>query len=152
MKDPFFVLTTHMKRHAYLNPVPLYGLPSMPFIHTTIEYSGKNIAFRIPGISEKLRQYPRIWNYFNFIFGYSGFWLLLILVLAWQKKNSLYLGIGILGIVLNMGLFIFAIISDARFSLFVLIASQLIVVLEFLDYIRKRKELKAPPNSLEAPN
>lgn len=152
MKDPLFVLTTHMKRNAYLNPVPLYGLPSMPFIHTTIEYSGQNISFWIPEVSEKLRQYPRIWNYFNFIFGYSGLWLLLILVLALLKRNALYFGIGILGIVLNMGLFVFAIISDARFSLFVLIGSQLVVVGEILEYIRTRKELKASPDSLITSN
>ena len=152
MKNPLFVLTTHMKRNAYLNPVPLYGLPSMPFIHTTIEYSGQNISFWIPEVSEKLRQYPRIWNYFNFIFGYSGLWLLLILVLALLKRNPLYFGIGILGIVLNMGLFVFAIISDARFSLFVLIGSQLVVVGEILEYIRTRKELKSSPDLLATPN
>jgi hypothetical protein len=138
-KKPLFVLATHMKRHEYLNPIPLYGPPSMPFIHTTIEYPGQNIYFWNAELSEKLRIFPRIWNYFNFIFGYSGFWLMLIFFFAWRKRNPIYLGLGILGLVLNAGLFVFAIISDARFSLFVLIAAQLILVGEFTKYLGNRK-------------
>ena len=138
LKEPLFVLTTHMKRHEYLNPLPFYGPPSMPFIHTTIESPGKKINFLNPNLSEKLRIYPRIWNYFNFIFGYSGFWLMIIFACAWRKRNPIYFGLGILGLVLNGGLFVFAIISDARFSLFVLISTQLIVLVEFLEYARRK--------------
>jgi hypothetical protein len=138
-KEPLFALTTHMKRHEYLNPIPFYGPPTMPFIHTTIEYPGQNIYFWNVELSEKLRVYPRIWNYFNFIFGYSGFWLIAIFFFAWRKRNLVYFGIGILGLVLNAGLFVFAIISDARFSLFVLIAGQLISIGEFAKYLRSRK-------------
>jgi hypothetical protein len=112
----------------------------MPFIHTTIESPGENIYFLNADLSEKLRIYPRIWNYFNFIFGYSGLWLVIIFLLAWRKRNPMYLGLGLLGLVLNGGLFVFAIISDARFSLFVLIASQLIVLVEFLEYIRVKRQ------------
>jgi hypothetical protein len=139
-KKPFFVLTTHMQRHEYLNPFPFYGPPIMPFIHTTIEYPGQNIYFWNVEVSEKLRIYPRIWNYFNFIFGYSGFWLMTIFFFAWRKRNLVYFGIGILGLVLNAGLFVFAIISDARFSLFVLIAGQLIAIGEFTKYLANRKK------------
>jgi len=138
-KEPLFALTTHMKRHEYLNPIPFYGPPRMPFIHTTIEYPGQNIYFWNLELSEKLRIYPRIWNYFNFIFGYSGFWLIVIFFFAWWKRNLIYFGIGILGLVLNAGLFVFAIISDARFSLFVLIAGQLIAIGEFTKYLGNRK-------------
>lgn len=137
---PYFVLSAHMKRNGYLNPIPLYGLPSMPFIHTTIEFPDQGIRFLIPSLSEKLRAYPRIWNFFNFFFGYSGFWLVLILIFAWKKRNPTYLGIGILGVVLNSGLFIFAIISDARFTLYVLVASQLICIGEGLCFITKLLE------------
>ncbi len=138
-KEPLFALTTHMKRHEYLNPIPFYGPPSMPFIHTTIEYPGENIYFWNIELSEKLRIYPRIWNYFNFIFGYSGFWLIVIFFFAWRTRNLIYFGIGILGLVLNAGLFVFAIISDARFSLFVLIAGQLIAIGEFTKFLGNRK-------------
>lgn len=141
IKEPLFVLTTHLKRHAYLNPIPLYGLPSMPFIHTTIEYPGQGIRFWNAEISEKLRVFPRTWNYFNFVFGYSGIWILVTLFLAWQKKSLVYFGIGTLGLVLNFSLFIFAIISDARFSLFVLISSQLIALVEFITFVQKRLKL-----------
>jgi hypothetical protein len=141
LENPIFVLTTHLKRHAYLNPIPLYGKPKIPFIHTTIEYSGRGIQFLNPKLSESLRTYPRIWNYFNFVFGYSGFWLLLICLFAWKRKSSIYFGIGILGLVLNSGLFVFAIISDARFSLFVLVAAQLIAIGEILKYTSERKLL-----------
>jgi len=139
-KKPFFVLTTHMKRHEYLNLLPFYGPPIMPFIHTTIEYPGQNIYFWNAELSEKLRIYPRIWNFFNFIFGYSGFWLMVIFFLAWRKRNLIYFGLGILGLVLNTGLFVFAIISDGRFSLFVLIAGQLIAIGEFTKYLGNRKK------------
>lgn len=138
-KKPLFVLTTHMKRHEYLNPIPFYGPPVMPFIHTTIEYTGQNIYFWNAELAEKLRVYPRIWNYFNFIFGYSGIWLTIIFFFAWRKRNLIYFGLGILGLVLNAGLFVFAIIPDGRFSLFVLIAGQLITIGEFRKYLRSRR-------------
>jgi hypothetical protein len=141
IKEPLFVLTTHLKRHAYLNPMPLYGLPSMPFIHTTIEYPGQGIGFWNAEMSEKLRVFPRTWNYFNFVFGYSGVWILVTLILAWQKRSLVYFGIGTLGLVLNFSLFIFAIISDARFSLFVLISSQLIALVEFITFVERRWKL-----------
>lgn len=142
LKDPLFVLTTHMKRHEYLNPLPFYGLPVMPFIHTTIEYPGQDISFLNANLSEKLRVYPRIWNFFNFIFGYSGFWLLLLFLLAWRKKHLIYFGVGVLGLVLNGGLFVFAIIPDARFSLFVLMAAQLILLGEFLCFLGDRRRFQ----------
>lgn len=138
LKEPLFVLTTHMKRHKYLNPLPFFGPPRVPFIHTTIEYSGQNIEFWNAELSEKLRIYPRIWNYFSYIFGYSGFWLIVLFLLAWRKRSAIYLGIGVLGLVLNSALFVFAIIADARFSLFVLIAAQLILIGEFLTYLEKK--------------
>ncbi len=150
LKEPLFVLTTHMKRHEYLNLLPFYGPPSMPFIHTTIESPGENIYFLNADLSESLRIYPRIWNYFNFIFGYSGFWLTVIFALAWRKRNPIYFGLGVLGLVLNGGLFIFAIISDARFSLFVLISSQLIVLVEFLKYARGKRQPKFFQSSVKA--
>jgi len=150
LKEPLFVLTTHMKRHEYLNPFPFYGPPSMPFIHTTIESPGESIYFLNADLSESLRIYPRIWNYFNFIFGYSGFWLMMIFALAWRKRNPVYFGLGIFGLVLNGGLFVFAIISDARFSLFVLISSQLIVFVEFLNFAKGKMNPKFFRSSVKA--
>jgi hypothetical protein len=141
LKEPVFIISTHMKRHEYLTPIPFFGPPRMPFIHTTIEFAGQGIAFSNVEISEKLRLYPRAWNYFSFIFGYSGLWLLLIFFFAWKMRSSVYLGLGILGLVLNASLFVFAIIPDARFTLYVLIAGQLIAIGEFTKYLDKRYRL-----------
>ena len=132
-KEPSLVFQMHLQRHLYLNPIPVFGLPKVPFIHTTIEIPGKGIRFWHPSISEELRIYPRIWNYFNFLFGFAGFWLLVIFICAWWRKNSIYWFIGLLGLSLNSSLFIFAAIADARFSLFVLIAGQLMILQVFLD-------------------
>jgi hypothetical protein len=89
------------------------------------------IEFLNPSLTQKMRFFPRIWNYFNFFFGYSGLWLLLIFAFAFWKKNPVYFGLGIVGLVLNSGLFIFAIIADGRFSLYTLIVGQLLT-LDFL--------------------
>lgn len=142
---PTFIIETHLKRNAYLNPIPLYGLPSMPFIHTTIEFEGKGIKFFSPVFSERLRIYPRVWNYFNFIFGWAGFWLLIIFIFAIKGRNSIFFGIGILGLILNLGIFIFAIIPDGRFSLFVLIAGQLILLSELIKWIRMLQNIRRIP-------
>jgi hypothetical protein len=137
--DPVFILATHLQRNAYLNPIPIYGLPSMPFIHTTIEKADVGIEFLNPSLTESTRFYPRIWNYFNFVFGYSGLWLLIIFLMAFWKKSSAYLGLGLLGLVLSSGLFIFAIIPDGRFTLFILIVGQLLA----LDLVLNRIPSKA---------
>lgn len=138
-KKPEFILTTHMKRHSYLLPIPFFGLPQMPFIHSTIEFPNSGISHLNPDLSRELRIYPRVWNFFRFITGYAGLWLLFIFFMAVIKRNPLYLSIGIVGLVLNAGLFVFAIISDARFTLFVLISAQLIAVGEFARSLTKRR-------------
>ena len=135
-KNPSFVLKTHLDRHKYLIPIPYTGLPRMPFIHSTIEYANLGIEFRNPAISENLRMYPRIWNFFRYIFGYAGFWLAFILFLSWWRRDSWLLKIGLVGSILNLGLFVFASISDGRFSLFTLIAGQLILVGKLVERAR----------------
>jgi hypothetical protein len=42
----------------------------------------------------------------------------------------------LVGLILNLGLFVFASISDGRFALFVLISGQLILVGELLERVR----------------
>ena len=131
----WFVFKTHLERHKYLVPIPYSGFPSMPFIHTTIEVPNAEIEFYNPGITELIRFYPRIWNYFNFIFGYAGFWLAMLFVIAWRKKDAQIFEFGILGLTLISSLFIFASISDARFTLPLLIIGQLIVLNEFISWL-----------------
>lgn len=136
LKNPLFVLKTHLDRHKYLIPIPYAGLPRMPFIHSTIEFANLGVEFRSPTISENLRMYPRLWNFFRYIFGYAGFWLAFILFLSWWRKDLWLLKIGLLGSILNLGLFVFATISDGRFSLFTLIAGQLVLVGELVERAR----------------
>jgi hypothetical protein len=140
--QPKFILTTHLHRNAYLNPLPVYGLPSAPFIHTTIEETDVGIKFLNTNLTERLRVYPRVWNYFNFIFGYSGLWLLFIFLMAFWKKSSSYFGLGLLGLVLSCGLFVFAIISDGRFTLFTLIVGQLLALDNLLRKIPSISRIK----------
>jgi hypothetical protein len=134
--NPEFILKTHLNRHKYLVPIPYSGLASMPFIHTTIEIPNSGVAFLNPTLSESLRSYPRIWNFFNFIFGFAGFWLTLILLFSWWKKDFWLFRVWLVGLILNLGLFVFASISDGRFTLFVLISGQLILVGELLERVR----------------
>ena len=136
--EPWFIFKTHLDRHKYLVPIPFSGPPSMPFIHTTIETAGTNIRFLNPEFSEITRSYPRIWNYFNYIFGYAGFWLAVTFVIARWKRDLVLLKFGLLGLILNSGLFVFASISDARFALYVLILGQLIVVVLLTEWAEKQ--------------
>jgi hypothetical protein len=135
---PLFLLKTHLARHYYLIPLPYSGLPNMPFIHTTIELSDKDISFTYPKVSEVLRNYPRVWNYLNFIFGYAGLWLTILLLISWRRKNFEIFKLALLGLTLNSGLFVFATISDARFTLPLLIIAQLVLLNEFLKWITSK--------------
>jgi hypothetical protein len=141
-KNPEFILKTHFKRHAYLSPLPLFGLPRVPFLNTIIEFPNKGIKFTNPKLANMFRYFPRSWNYFNYIFGYSGLWLFLILFFAWKKKNIIYFQIGILGLLLSAGLFVFAEIADGRYVLFILITGQLFLVQELLEGMSKFKTRK----------
>ena len=136
--QPLFVLKTHLDRHKYLIPVPYSGLPNMPFIHTTIEVPDRDVNFTYPKASEVLRSYPRIWNYLNFIFGYAGLWLSVLFLIAWRKKSIDILKLAILGLVLNSSLFVFATISDGRFTLPLLITAQILLLSECQDWIAQK--------------
>lgn len=140
--QPLFVLKTHLDRHKYLVPVPYSGRPHLPFIHTTIEIPNTYINLTYPKVSELLRSYPRIWNYFNFVFGYAGLWLIILFLVAWRKKSSEILKLALLGLVLNSGIFVFATISDGRFALPLLITAQIIVLSEFLDWLALKLKSK----------
>ena len=140
---PQFVLKTHMDRHKYLVPIPYSGLPNMPFLHTTIQIPNTYVNFTYPKVSEILRGYPRLWNYFNFIFGYAGLWLSFLLIIAWRRKNNDIFKLALLGIILNLGLFVFATISDGRFTLPLLIITNIFVLNEILQWIYKGANIKS---------
>ena len=135
-EDPKFILTTHAKRHAYLLPLPIYGSPRVPFIHTTIEFPDQGVQFANPNISEKLRNYPRIWNFFNYIFGYAGIWLAITFILANRRRNRFYFEVGLLGLVQSIGFFVVADIPDGRYMLLTLVTGQFIFLFEVFPFFK----------------
>ena len=141
-EDPRFVLETHLKRHEYLVPFPIFGLPKPPFIHSTIEFADSGVKWAFPSLAEKSRLAVRAWNYGSFFFAYSGLWLLII-ALAWIiSRREEYLYMLVVSIVLSASLFVVAGISDARYVLFILISGQGIAMnylLAWLQAIRNKR-------------
>jgi hypothetical protein len=124
LEDPKFLLLTHLKRHEYLLPLPIFGLANPPFIHSTIEFPDMGVAWAFPTLAEKARVFVRIWNFGSFIFAYAGFWLLFIACTWFFTRRNEILYVLIVSLTLNLSLFVFAGISDARYALFTLISGQ----------------------------
>ena len=124
-KDPLFILKTHLERHAYLFPLPIFGIPTEPFLHSTIEFKDKGIEWAFPSIAENARASMRLWNSIRGLTGWAGLWIVVLLGLAFLSKRkelipALLMSFSIVGI-----LFVVAPIPDGRYALFVLIAGQL---------------------------
>ena len=137
LSDPAFVLKTHFDRNYYVVPLPINGLPSIPFLHSTIETAGLGIEWAMPSIAEKARVIMRAGNALRTILGYAGVWLLLVLgaVIFFKRKEWLptfLMGFSLLGI-----LFVFAPIPDGRYALFVLLAGQLLLLGAIVDGIER---------------
>ena len=145
LKNPISILKIHLERNSYLVPIPFYGLPHPPFLHTKIDDNPHGIHFWHSDLSQTLRIYPRIWNYFNFIFGWSGLWLLYTFIVGFFSKNKGIILVGILGLTLNLGLFVTAVIPDARYTAFTLLIGQLVflsnVFALFNRYLSSRNKL-----------
>lgn len=122
---PFYIINLHMKRHHYLLPIPIYGLQRVPFIHTNIEFSERGISPKFPDLYESLRIFPRVWNFFSFIFAQAGFWMMISLLTNRYRKEKVWNQPSVLSFILVLSLFVFAPIPDSRFALFVLISGQL---------------------------
>ena len=139
LEEPKFVLETHMRRHAYLLPFPIYGIPVEPFIHSNIEFKDRGISWAFPEIAEKARIIPRVWNAARGIFGWAGFWLLLMIVsLRFGSHKGLAPPI-LLGLSQVIILFVVAPIPDGRYALFVLITGQLAFIGNVVEFIRRNK-------------
>jgi hypothetical protein len=133
LSDPAFVLKTHFDRNYYVVPLPINGLPNIPFLHSTIETAGLGIEWAIPSVAEKARIVMRAGNALRPILAYAGMWLLLMLgaVIFLKRKEWLptfLMGFSLLGI-----LFVFAPIPDGRYALFVMLTGQLLVVGALVD-------------------
>jgi len=123
--DPTFVLSTHLKRNSYLLPVPIYGIPKVPFLHSTIEFKDAGIEWAFPSIAEKARVLMRIWNAIRGITAWAGFWTLALVLIATLGKRRELLIPTLLSISLSGILFVVAPIPDGRYALFALIAGQI---------------------------
>ena len=133
-EEPLFVFSTHVKRNAYLVPVPIFGFPKPPFLHSTIEFRDKGIEWAFPSIAEEVRAPMRIWNAVRGLTGWAGLWgaVTLILLLGFRRRELLapaLMSISLMGV-----LFIFAPIPDGRYALFALIVGQLALLGKFLEW------------------
>jgi hypothetical protein len=138
--DPTFIVKTHLKRHAYLNPLPIFGIPKAPFLHSNIEFKDQGINWKFPEVANKARNLMRMWNVARGLTGWAGFWLLLTIVFTKLGNKERLVPPMLMGISLMSILFVVAPIPDGRYALFVLIAGQLIFlggILDFLNRFRK---------------
>ena len=132
-EDPIFVLETHAKRNAYLIPLPIFGVPKVPFLHSTIEFKGQGISWAFPDIAEKARAPMRLWNAGRGITGWAGLWGLVLIGLAIFARRKDLLPAIAMSLAMSGVLFVFAPIPDGRYVLFVLIAGQLVLIGKFIE-------------------
>ena len=133
-QDPFFVLITHAKRNAYLIPLPIFGIPTEPFLHSTIEFKDQDINWAFPSVAEKARIPMRLWNAGRGLTGWAGLWSLVLIGLAvfGRRKNlvpAIAMSLAMVGII-----FVVAPIPDGRYALFVLIAGQLALIGNIVEW------------------
>jgi len=144
LSDPAFVLKTHFDRNYYVVPLPINGLPSIPFLHSTIETADAGVAWAMPSVAEKARVVMRVGNALRPILAYAGMWLLLVLGALILLKRKEWLPTFLLGFSLLGILFVFAPIPDGRYALFVMLAGQLLVVgalVDGFDRLRNRNKI-----------
>jgi hypothetical protein len=133
-QEPFFILDTHLKRNAYLVPLPIDGLPKPPFLHSTIEFEDSGIEWLFPSLAEEARTPMRIWNALRGITAWAGLWgvVTLILLLGYKRRELLapfLMSISLMGV-----LFVFAPIPDGRYALFTLIVGQLVLLGKLVEW------------------
>jgi hypothetical protein len=133
-KDSAFVIKTHLQRNAYLYPIPIYGIPTVPFLHSTIEFKDSGIEWAFPKVAEAARAPMRVWNALRGITGWAGLWALITFGILMRSKNrdllaALLMSISLLGV-----LFIFAPIPDGRYALYALIVGQLAFIGKFVEW------------------
>ena len=133
-QDPKFILNTHLKRNAYLVPLPLNGLPKPPFLHSNIEFEDLGIEWAFPTIAEKARAPIRLWNALHSLTAWVGLWSVVtfILFLGFKRRElltPLLMSASLMGV-----LFVFAPIPDGRYGSFVLIVGQIALLGKIVEY------------------
>jgi hypothetical protein len=133
-QEPLFVLDTHLKRNAYLVPLPLNGLPKPPFLHSTIEFKDQGIEWAFPTVAEKVRAPIRLWNLLHSFTAWAGLWCAITLVLLVGFKRRELFAPFVMSLSLIGVLFIFAPIPDGRYALFALIVGQLALFGKLIEW------------------
>jgi hypothetical protein len=133
-QEPLFVLDTHLKRNAYLVPIPFNGLPKPPFLHSTIEFKDQGIEWAFPQVAEKARAPLRLWNLLHSFTAWAGLWSAITLVLLFGFKRRELFAPFVMSLSLIGVLFIFAPIPDGRYALFALIVGQLALLGKMLEW------------------
>jgi len=141
--DPLFIVKTHLKRHAYLLPIPIFGIPEAPFLHSNIEFKDQGIEWKFPEVANMARNLMRAWNGARGLTGWAGFWLLLIIALTKLGNRERLIPPILMGISLVSILFVVAPIPDGRYALFVLIAGQLIFIGSALDFLTRMQKVRS---------
>ena len=137
LSDPAFILKTHFDRNYYVVPLPINGLPSIPFLHSTIERADAGIEWAIPSVAEKARIIMRVGNALRPILAYAGMWLLLVLGAVILLKRIEWLPTFLMGFSLLGILFVFAPIPDGRYALFAMLAGQILLIGALIDGIER---------------
>jgi hypothetical protein len=146
--DPAFILETHMERHAYLLPIPIFGIPEMPFLHSNIERQDQGIEWAFPALAEKARNLMRIWNSARGLTGWAGVWLL-YLVLRMLIFREKYLVVPFLMCAASSSiLFVTSPLGDGRYVLSILLIAQLLLIGNIIDYLKMRATSPLKQNSI----
>lgn len=135
--DPLFIVRTHLERHAYLIPLPIFGIPEAPFLHSTIEFRDQGIEWKFPTIANESRVFMRVWNAARGVTAWAGLWLLLMTLFSIFGTKINLLPPILMGLALVVILFVVAPIPDGRYALFVLIAGQLVLVGNIVDFFNR---------------
>ena len=140
-REPVFLFQTHLERHAYLVPFPVFGIPTEPFLHSTIEFKDQGIEWAFPSIANTARLPMRLWNAGRGLTGWAGLWLLILVGLGVAAKRKELLPAILMSIALMGILFVVAPIPDGRYALFVLIAGQMALIGKLFErvYLIKKR-------------
>jgi hypothetical protein len=133
-EDPLFILRTHAERNAYLIPVPIFGIPTEPFLHSTIEFKDQGIAWVFPTIAEKARISMRAWNAARGLTGWAGLWGLVLIGLAIVGRKRNLVPVIAMSIAMMAIIFVVAPIPDGRYASFVLLAGQLALIGNIVEW------------------
>ena len=133
-QDPLFILNTHLKRNAYLVPLPLNGLPKPPFLHSNIEFENLGIKWAFPTIAEKTRAPIRLWNALHSLTAWVGLWSVVTFTLFLGFKRRELLAPLLMSVSLMGVLFVFAPIPDGRYGSFVLIVGQIALLGKLVEW------------------